>query len=56
MFPGRMALLVEQEPDPGRQEDEQSVMGKGTKAFDSRGWATFGTFYFLIIDRLIINC
>lgn len=31
MFPGRIALLMEQEPDTRMQEDEPSVIVKGKK-------------------------
>ena len=36
------------------QEHEPSVMGKDKKAFNGRDRTILGTFYFIIIDRLII--
>lgn len=56
MFPSGIALLMEEEPDPRMQEHEPSAMGKDKKAFNGRDGAIFGTFYFLIIDKLIITC
>lgn len=56
MFPDGIVSLIEQEPEPRRQEYEPCVMGKKEKAFKGRDGVIFGPVYLLVIDRLIINC
>lgn len=56
MFPDGIVSLMEQEPEPRRQEYEPCVMDKKEKTFQGRDGVIFSPVYLLIINWLIINC